>query len=108
MALGSAFRQSVIGLDIGSSGVKVVALRQSRSGWSLTAAAEAELESADGAASSAQVAGAVRRALDVLGMKRAPIAAALSGHAVIVKRLQLPAMSATELAEAIPWEAEQY
>jgi type IV pilus assembly protein PilM len=109
MALGSAFRQPVIGLDIGSSGVKVVALRQSRSGWSLTAAAEAELESAEGtAASTGQVAGAVRRALDVLGMKRAPIAAALSGHAVIVKRLQLPAMSPTELAEAIPWEAEQY
>jgi type IV pilus assembly protein PilM len=36
------------------------------------------------------------------------VASALSGHAVIVKRLALPAMSQAELAEAIPWEAEQY
>ena len=34
--------------------------------------------------------------------------AALSGHAVIVKRLSLPAMSQAELGDAIPWEAEQY
>jgi type IV pilus assembly protein PilM len=35
------------------------------------------------------------------------VTAALSGH-VIVKRLSLPTMSRAELAEAIPWEAEQY
>ena len=41
-------------------------------------------------------------------VRRARVAAALSGHAVIVKRLSLPAMSQAELSEAIPWEAEQY
>ena len=41
-------------------------------------------------------------------MKRARVASALSGHAVIVKRLSLPSMSQAELADAIPWEAEQY
>ena len=46
--------------------------------------------------------------LDSLGLRRATVASALSGHAVIVKRLSLPAMSEAELAEAIPWEAEQY
>jgi type IV pilus assembly protein PilM len=46
--------------------------------------------------------------LDTLGLRRAHIATALSGQAVIVKRLALPPMRAEELAEAIPWEAEQY
>jgi type IV pilus assembly protein PilM len=41
-------------------------------------------------------------------LKRARVTAALSGHAVIVKRLSLPPMSQAELNEAIPWEAEQY
>jgi type IV pilus assembly protein PilM len=50
----------------------------------------------------------VSHLLDSLKLRRARVAAALSGHAVIVKRLSLPAMSQAELNEAIPWEAEQY
>jgi type IV pilus assembly protein PilM len=46
--------------------------------------------------------------LDSLRLRRARVATALSGHAVIVKRLSLPTMSQAELNEAIPWEAEQY
>ncbi|MEO6222512.1 MAG: hypothetical protein ABIP90_04625, partial [Vicinamibacterales bacterium] len=42
--------------------------------------------------------------LDTLGLRRAEIATALSGQAVIVKRLALPPMRAEELAEAIPWK----
>jgi type IV pilus assembly protein PilM len=37
-----------------------------------------------------------------------PVATALSGHSVIVKRISLPVMSEAELAESIHWEAEQY
>src|SRR6185295_2336167 len=50
----------------------------------------------------------VSQLLDSMKVRRATVASALSGHAVIVKRLALPAMSQAELAEAIPWEAEQY
>lgn len=46
--------------------------------------------------------------LDTLGLRRARVAAALAGHAVIVKRLTLPPMSARELADTMPVEAEQY
>lgn len=46
--------------------------------------------------------------LDTLGLQRARVAAALAGHAVIVKRLTLPPMSEQELTETIPVEAEQY
>ena len=63
----------------------------------------------DGAvADPAMVSQTVQQLLDSLGMRRASITSALAGHAVIVKRLSLPAMSDAELAEAIPWEAEQY
>jgi type IV pilus assembly protein PilM len=35
-------------------------------------------------------------------------ATSLSGHSVIIKKIQVPAMSLEELAESIQWEAEQY
>jgi len=99
-------------VDIGSSAVKAVSLRRGRAGWSLVAAAEAPLPDGsmqDGAvADPALVSDTVSQLLDSMKVRRATVASALSGHAVIVKRLALPAMSQAELAEAIPWEAEQY
>jgi type IV pilus assembly protein PilM len=50
----------------------------------------------------------VNQLLESLGLRRASITSALAGHAVIVKRLSMPAMTPAELTEAIPWEAEQY
>ena len=112
MVLGAAFRPPTVGLDIGSSAVKAVVLRRGRGGWSLVAAGESPLPDGsvhDGAAAEpTAVSEAVNTLLDSLRLKRARVAAALSGHAVIVKRLSLPAMSQAELNEAIPWEAEQY
>ena len=112
MNLGSLLRPSTVGVDIGSSAVKAVCLKRSRSGWSLVAAGEAPLPDGsmqDGAvADPALVSDTLSQLLDSMKMRRATVASALSGHAVIVKRLSLPAMSQAELAEAIPWEAEQY
>jgi type IV pilus assembly protein PilM len=102
----------MVGLDIGSSAVKAVALKRGRGGWSLVAAGEAPLPEGslqDGsAAEPTAVSAVVGQLLDSMKMRRARVAAALSGHAVIVKRLSLPSMSQAELNEAIPWEAEQY
>jgi type IV pilus assembly protein PilM len=36
------------------------------------------------------------------------VAAAVSGHSVIVKKISVPAMTVEELEESIRWEAEQY
>ena len=114
MSLAAAFRPPIVGLDIGSSGVRCVALRQGRRGWSLAGAGEAPLpllpndDGRDGAGpDTVEVAGAIRQAMENVRMPRARVAAALCGH-VIVKRLSLPAMDRAALAEAIPWEAEQY
>src|SRR5262245_27161358 len=106
MVFGAAFRPPTVGLDIGSSAVKAVVLRRGRAGWSLVAAGEAPLPmgSVQGgsAAEPAAVSEAVSGLFDSLRLRRARVAAALSGHAVIVKRLSLPAMSQAELGEAIP------
>jgi type IV pilus assembly protein PilM len=112
MQLGNILRPPTVGLDIGSSGIKAVVLRKGRSAWSLIAAGEAPLPDGslrDGAvADPPAVSEAVSSLLDSMRMRRARVATALSGHAVIVKRLSLPTMSPAELSEAIPWEAEQY
>src|SRR6202045_3264119 len=41
-------------------------------------------------------------------VKNSNYATSLSGHSVIIKKIQLPAMPPEELAESIQWEAEQY
>jgi type IV pilus assembly protein PilM len=112
MVFGSLFRPPTVGLDIGSSAVRAVCLRRGRNGWSLMAAGEAPVPDGcieDGAmADPTLVSQTVQQLLDSLGLRRATVTSAMSGHAVIVKRLSLPAMSDAELTEAIPWEAEQY
>lgn len=101
------FRPPVVGLDMGSDAVKAVVLRRSRGAWSLVGAAEVPMPET-GTSDPEATAEALRQVFDTLRVRRGRIAAALSGHAVIVKRLSLPAMNDAELAEAIPWEAEQY
>ena len=51
---------------------------------------------------------AIREAIDNGKIKTKNVAAAVSGHSVIVKKVSLPAMSREELDEQIRWEAEQY
>ena len=107
MRLPRFFRPPVVGLDVGSDAVKAVILRRSRGAWMLVAAAEAPMPDT-GTSDPDAVSEALREVFDTLRVGRGHVAAALSGHAAIVKRLSLPAMSDDELAEAIPWEAEQY
>src|SRR5206468_4431954 len=54
------------------------------------------------------VADAIKRVFSNKGFKTKEVAASLSGNAVIVKKITLPVMTDSELAESIYWEAEQY
>jgi type IV pilus assembly protein PilM len=103
---------SIVGLDIGSSAVKAVELCQHGKGFKVAALAiepvprDAIVDGAimDGGA----VAGAIRKIFETKAFKTKDVATSLSGSAVIVKKISLPMMSDTELAESIQWEAEQY
>ncbi len=109
------FRKSknLIGLDVGSSAVKLVELKESKDGKYQLVKAGMEFLSpeaiVDGAImDSSLVVETIVRLLSATGVKNQNMAVAVSGHAVIVKKIQLPSMPEDELAESIRWEAEQY
>src|ERR687883_993230 len=108
------FRRSkpVVGLDIGSSAVKAVELKPAGKGYKVAAFAVEPIPPdtiVDGAIiDGSAVADAVRRVFEKKAFKTKEVAASLSGNAVIVKKIQLPVMTESELAESIYWEAEQY
>ncbi len=105
-------QKPVVGLDIGSSAVKAVELRPAGKHFKVVAFGVEPLPSdaiVDGAIiDGASVADAIRRLFETQQIKTREVAASLSGNAVIVKKITLPAMTDTELAASITWEAEQY
>jgi type IV pilus assembly protein PilM len=104
--------KAVIGLDIGSSAVKAVELKQAGKSWKVVAFGIQPVPPdsiVDGAIiDGAAVADAIRRVFENKHFKTKEVAASLSGNAVIVKKINLPVMTEAELAESIYWEAEQY
>jgi type IV pilus assembly protein PilM len=102
----------VVGLDIGSSAVKAIELKRSGKGFKVTAIGVEPLPPdsiVDGAIIDASVVtDAVRRLLQSSKFKAKDVAASLSGSSVIVKKISLPVMTDSDLAESIQWEAEQY
>ncbi len=104
--------RSVVGLDIGSSAVKAVELKPAGKGYRVAAYGTEQIPPdsiVDGAIiDSAAVAESIRRVFESKAFKTKEVAASLSGSAVIVKKITLPVMTATELDKSIYWEAEQY
>ena len=105
-------QKPVVGLDIGSSAVKAVELKPTGKTFKVVAFGIEPLPNdaiVDGAIiDGAAVADAIRRLFDTHGITTRDVAASLSGNAVIVKKITLPAMTDAELAASITWEAEQY
>ena len=114
MSLLTRFRRArpVVGLDIGSSAVKAVELRQAGKAWKVVGWGVEPVPPdsiVDGAIiDGTAVADAIRRLFDGKRLKSKEVAASLSGNAVIVKKITVPAMTEAELADSIVWEAEQY
>ena len=104
--------KSLVGLDIGSSAVKAVELKQAGKAFKVAAFGSEAIPPdsiVDGAIiDGGAVADAIRRLFTSGAIKTKDVAASLSGNAVIVKKITLPQMSEAELAESIYWEAEQY
>ena len=105
--------RGVVGLDIGSSAVKLVELRERRSGeFHLQRVGVEPLSPeaiVDGSImDSSLVVDAINKLGRESGVKNSNFATSLSGHSVIIKKIQVPVMPADELSESIQWEAEQY
>jgi type IV pilus assembly protein PilM len=105
--------KQLVGLDIGSTSVKIVGLKAGKKGefelMHLGLENLAPDTIVDGAImAKLPVAEAINRIYNNQGIKTNNVATSISGHSVIVKKINLPAQSAEELAESIMWEAEQY
>jgi type IV pilus assembly protein PilM len=105
--------KNVVGLDIGSSAIKLVELKEKKGGtYQLLKMGVERLSPeaiVDGSImDSSMVVETISRLNSEKGVKNSNYATSLSGHSVIIKKISLPAMSPDELAESIQWEAEQY
>src|SRR5438128_1191786 len=106
--------KTCIGLDLGSSSVKVAHLGVGRRGGDVKLLAFgiepiAPDAIVDGTImNQSAVVDAVRALMSRLKLKQKDVALAISGHSVIIKKILVPAMTDEELEEQIPWEAEQH
>jgi type IV pilus assembly protein PilM len=105
--------KNVVGLDIGSSAIKLVELKEKKGGqFSLVKLGIERLSPeaiVDGSImDSSMVVETIQRLNAEQSVKNSNYATSLSGHSVIIKKISLPSMSPEELAESIQWEAEQY
>ena len=105
--------KNVVGLDIGSSAIKLVELKEKKGGtYELVKMGVERLSPeaiVDGSImDSSMVVETISKLNSEKGVKNSNYATSLSGHSVIIKKISLPAMSPEELAESIQWEAEQY
>ncbi len=105
--------KNAVGLDIGSSHVKVLELFQTKAkNYRLGNFGMVRLPPeaiVDGAVMNASViVDAIRELIQRHRIKTRDVIASVAGHSVIIKRINLPVMTPDELEESIQWEAEQY
>jgi type IV pilus assembly protein PilM len=103
--------QYLVGVDIGSSAIKLCQLKDVRGKRTLVKFGYQPLPPQTIVDGHVMNQGVIVEALNRLfvdhKVKRRDVALSVSGHSVIIKRITLPMMTAAELAEQIGWEAEQ-
>jgi len=104
--------KNAVGLDIGSSSIKVCQLKETKKGVALLSFGMIPLPPeaiVDGALmNSTAIVDAIRELFQSQKIKAKDVAISVSGHSVILKKINLPQMTEEELEESLKWEAEQY
>jgi type IV pilus assembly protein PilM len=105
-------KRQLVGLDIGSSGIKLVQLKENRGRYILQKFGFKPLEPeviVDGTVmDEGRVVAAIKELFDELNVKVKQVAVSISGHAVIIKKISLPPMPDDELEGQVKLAAEQY
>lgn len=100
-----------IGLDIGSSSIKLVQVKASRKSYSLQNFGIEPLPAGAIVGGAIVNAGAVSEAIRNLAkrihLRGKDVALAVSSNSVIIRRLQIPAMEGAALGEQMEWEVKQ-
>lgn len=103
--------RNLIGVDIGSSSIKVAEIKEGRKGSrTLVRFGYHPLPSQTIVDGQVINSSAVVEGLSQLfrKAKRRDVAVRVSGHSVIIKKITIPQMTSAELREQITWEAEQH
>ncbi|MGZ9274197.1 MAG: type IV pilus biogenesis protein PilM, partial [Nitrospira sp.] len=105
-------QRQLLGLDIGSSSIKLVQIKEHRGRYTLQKFGVKELEPeviVDGTVmDEGRVVSAIKELLTEHNVKLKQVAISISGHAVIVKKISLPPMPDEELDGQVKLSAEQY
>jgi type IV pilus assembly protein PilM len=104
--------RTIVGLDIGSSSIKAVELKKSRGGIELSHVGVEPLANDVVVDSmimdSPAVASAITKLFTESGIKSKSVATSVSGHSVIVKRINVATMTEEQLSDSINTEAAQH
>lgn len=104
--------KELLGLDVGTNSIKMVEIKDTKQGYFLSkfgiaplprgAFSEGEIADMEG------VVGVISRLHKELKFKTKEVASCISSRSVIIKKINLPAMSEFELEDQIGFEAEQH
>jgi len=104
--------KNLVGLDIGSTGIKVCQLEETRRGVRLIRFGYAPLAPQVVVDGQVMDAGAVTATIEQVfaqqKIRERSCALSVSGQSVIIRKITVPMMTDAELAEQITWEAEQH
>jgi type IV pilus assembly protein PilM len=104
--------RNLVGVDIGSSSIKVCQLKESRRGYGLVKLGYTPLAPqtiVDGQVmDSSAVVEALARLFHDAKIRQKEVALSVSGQSVIIRKITVPIMTRAELDEQIHWEAEQH
>jgi type IV pilus assembly protein PilM len=104
--------KDIIGIDVGSSSIKLAHLREQKDGYHLLAlgllpiSPDAIVDNS--IMDSEAIVAAIRNLVESHKVKTKNVATSVSGHSVIIRKIQLPIMTEEEMEASIQWEAEQY
>lgn len=107
-----ASKKDIVGIDVGSSAVKLVRLRESRGNFYLVnvgimpLAPETIVDNT--IMDSTAIVDVIQNLMTGMKVKVKRVSTSVSGHSVIIRKIMLPLMTDAELESSILWEAEQY
>lgn len=104
--------RNLVGVDIGTSSIKVCQVKETRKGHGMVRFGYATLPPqaiVDGQVmDSGQVVETLNRVFHDHKIRQREVALSVSGQSVIIRKITVPMMTAAELDEQIQWEAEQH
>jgi len=107
-----SMKKEIIGIDIGSSSVKLVQLKDQKGVYTLQNVGilplplEAIVDNT--LMDSSSIVETIKKLVKGLNIRIKDAACSVSGNSVIIRKISLPAMPPEELEDQIHWEAEQY